>query len=49
MYGWDRHMHVVERFGLLDANTIFYRFEAEDPTAYTQPWKGRTRLFAGSI
>ena len=22
MYGWDRNMHVVERFSLLDANTI---------------------------
>jgi hypothetical protein len=40
MYGWDRNMHVVERFSLLDANTILYRFEVEDPTAYTQPWKG---------
>jgi hypothetical protein len=40
MYGWDRNMHVVERFSLLDANTILYRFEVEDPTAYTAPWKG---------
>jgi len=40
MYGWDRNMHVVERFSSLDANTILYRFEVEDPTAYTQPWKG---------
>jgi len=40
MYGWDRNMHVVERFSLLDANTILYRFEVDDPTAYTQPWKG---------
>jgi hypothetical protein len=40
MYGWDRNLRVVERFSLLDANTILYRFEVEDPTAYTQPWKG---------
>jgi len=40
MYGWDRNMHVVERFSLLDANTILYRFEVDDPTAYTKPWKG---------
>ena len=40
MYGWDRNMRVVERFSLLDAGTILYRFEVEDPTAYTQPWKG---------
>ncbi len=40
MYGWDRNMHVVERFSLLDKDTILYRFEVEDSTAYTQPWKG---------
>jgi hypothetical protein len=44
MYGWDRNMHVVERFSSLDANTILYRFEVEDPTAYTQPWKGELTL-----
>ena len=44
MYGWDRNMHVVERFSLLDADTILYRFEVEDPTAYTQPWKGELTL-----
>jgi hypothetical protein len=44
MYGWDRNMHVVERFSLLDANTILYRFDVEDPTAYTQPWKGELTM-----
>jgi hypothetical protein len=44
MYGWDRNMHVVERFSLLDANTILYRFEVEDPTAYTQPWRGELTM-----
>jgi hypothetical protein len=44
MYGWDRNMHVVERFSLFDANTILYRFEVEDPTAFTQPWKGELAL-----
>jgi hypothetical protein len=44
MYGWDRKIHVVERFSMLDANTILYRFEVEDPTAYTQPWKGELTL-----
>jgi hypothetical protein len=44
MYGWDRNMHVVERFSLLDANTILYRFEVEDPTAYTKPWKGELTM-----
>src|SRR5580700_1405636 len=44
MYGWDRNIHVVERFSLLDPNTILYRFEVEDPTAYTQAWKGELTL-----
>jgi hypothetical protein len=44
MYGWDRNMHVVERFSLLDANTILYRFEVEDATAYTQAWKGELTM-----
>jgi hypothetical protein len=44
MYGWDRNLRVVERFSLLDANTILYRFEVEDPTAYVQPWKGELTL-----
>jgi len=44
MYGWDSNMHVVERFSLLDANTILYRFEVEDPTAYKQPWKGELAM-----
>jgi hypothetical protein len=48
MYGWDRNMHVVERFSLLDANTILYRFEVNDPTAYTQPWKGELTMTRAS-
>jgi hypothetical protein len=44
MYGWDRNIHVVERFSMLDANTILYRFEVEDPTAYTRPWRGELTL-----
>jgi hypothetical protein len=40
MYGWSRNMHVVERFSLLDPETILYRFEVEDRTAYSHPWKG---------
>ena len=39
-FGWDRHLHVVERFSLLDADTLLYRFEIDDPTAFTKPWKG---------
>jgi hypothetical protein len=44
MYGWDRNLHVVERFSRLDADTILYRFEVDDPTAYTRPWKGEQTI-----
>jgi hypothetical protein len=40
MFGTDRNLHVVERFSLQDANTILYRFEVDDSTAFTRPWKG---------
>jgi hypothetical protein len=43
-FGWDRNLHVVERFSLLDAETLLYRFEVDDPTAFTQPWKGEVTL-----
>jgi hypothetical protein len=39
-FGWDRNLHVIERLSLLDAGTLLYRFEIDDPTAFTQPWKG---------
>ena len=44
MFGSDRNLHVVERFSLLDANTILYRFEIDDPTAFTRPWKGELTM-----
>ena len=44
MFGWDGNMHVVERFSLLDANTLLYRFEVDDPTAFTRPWKGELTM-----
>lgn len=31
-------LHVVERWKLLDANTIEYRATLEDPEVYTRPW-----------
>ncbi len=40
MFGSDRNLHVVERFSLVDAGTILYQFEVDDPTAYSRPWKG---------
>ena len=44
MYGFDRNLHVVERFSFLDANTILYRFEVDDPSAFTRPWKGEVTM-----
>jgi hypothetical protein len=43
-FGWDRDLHLVERFSLLDADTLLYRFEIDDPTAFTQPWKGELTM-----
>jgi len=44
MFGSDRNLHVVERFRLLDANTLLYRFEVDDPTAFTRPWSGELTM-----
>jgi hypothetical protein len=44
MFGWDRNLHVLERFSILDAQTLLYRFEVNDPTAFTQPWKGELTM-----
>jgi hypothetical protein len=43
-FGWDRNLHVVERFSLLDADTLLYRFEIDNPTAFTKPWKGELTM-----
>ena len=44
MFGWDRNLHVVERFSFLDADTILYRFEVDDPSAFIRPWKGELTM-----
>src|SRR5579883_255555 len=44
MFGWDRNLHVIERFSLMDPNTILYLFENEDTTAFTRPWKGELTM-----
>ena len=36
--GSSRALHVVERFTLIDADTIRYEFTVEDETSWTQPW-----------
>jgi len=43
-FGWDRHLHLIERFRLLDPDTLLYQFEVDNPTAYTRPWKGELTL-----
>jgi hypothetical protein len=43
-FGWDRNLHVVERFSLFDADTLLYQFEIDDATAFTQPWKGELTM-----
>ena len=43
-FGWDRNLHLVERFSLFDADTLLYQFEIDDATAFTQPWKGELTM-----
>jgi hypothetical protein len=43
-FGWDRALHLVERFRLLDTDTLLYQFEIDNPTAFTQPWKGELTM-----
>ncbi|HUQ87131.1 MAG TPA: hypothetical protein VM096_06200 [Vicinamibacterales bacterium] len=43
-FGWDRNLHLIERFRMFDAETLLYQFEIDDPTAFTQPWKGELTM-----
>jgi hypothetical protein len=43
-FAWDRNLHLVERFSLLDADTMLYQFDVDNPTAFTRPWKGELTL-----
>jgi hypothetical protein len=43
-FGWDRNLHVIERFRLLDPDTLLYQFEIDNPTAFTLPWKGELTM-----
>ena len=43
-FGWDSELRVVERFSLYDADTLLYRFEIDNPTAYTRPWGGELTM-----
>ena len=41
---WDRNLHLIERFRLMDRDTLLYQFEIHNPTAYTRPWKGELTM-----
>lgn len=43
-FGWDSNLHVIERLSLLDAETLLYRFEIDNPTAFTRRWKGELTM-----
>ncbi|MDP2389409.1 MAG: hypothetical protein Q8N52_03695, partial [Acidobacteriota bacterium] len=43
-FGWDRNLLIIERFSLFDADTLLYQFEIDNPTAFTQPWKGELTM-----
>jgi hypothetical protein len=43
-FGWDRNVHMIERFSLFDADTLLYQFEIDNPTAFTKPWKGELTM-----
>jgi hypothetical protein len=43
-FGWDRNLHLIERFSLFDADTLLYQFEVDNPTAFTLPWKGELTM-----
>src|SRR6476646_3518176 len=47
-FGWDRNLHLIERFSLLDADTLLYRFEIDNETAFTRSWKGELTLSRSS-
>jgi hypothetical protein len=42
--GSDENLHLVERWSLLDADTIEYAVTIEDPTVWTRPWTVKQEL-----
>ena len=40
LFGATEHLHVVERFRRLDAQTLLYSFTVDDPTVWTMAWRG---------
>ncbi len=43
-FGWDRNLHMIERVRLFDEDTLLYQFEIDNPSAFTQPWKGELTM-----
>jgi hypothetical protein len=43
-FGWDRNLHLIERFSLFDSETLLYQFEIDNPTAFTHSWKGELTM-----
>ena len=43
-FGWDENLHLIERFRMLDADTLLYQFDIDNPTAFTRPWKGELTM-----
>jgi hypothetical protein len=46
--GWswavDENLQLVERFSLIDAETVLYEFTVTDPTTWTKPWTAAVPL-----
>jgi len=47
-FGWDRKLHLVERLSFFDRDTLLYQFDVDDPTAFTQAWKGELTMTRSS-
>jgi hypothetical protein len=47
-FGWDRNLHLTERFSLFDGDTLLYQFEIDDATAFARPWKGELTMARSS-
>jgi hypothetical protein len=43
-FGWDEHLHLIERFSLFEPDTLLYQFEIDDPSAFTRSWKGELTM-----
>ena len=43
-FGWGEELRIIERFSLFDEQTLLYRFEIDDPSAFTRPWGGELTM-----